>query len=70
MAQDKVPVTLSLGPKLKEHVLYTALANHTMGTGFKSVVQMTFICYGHRKKLITRLLNTSVHFLRNLVSLF
>lgn len=38
MAQDKVSVTLSLGPDLKEHVLYTALENQTMGTRLKTVV--------------------------------
>jgi len=51
-------------------MFYTLLANHIMGIGLKSVVQRTFICYGHRKKLITRLLHRSVNFLRNLVSLF
>lgn len=35
-------VTLSLGPDLKEHVLYTTLENQTMGTGFKSVVHRAF----------------------------
>lgn len=69
MAQDHVSVTLSLGPDLKEHVLYTALENQTMGTGFKSVVQRTFYLLWAQEETHHKAVKY-ISFLRNLVSLF